>query len=66
MGWWEEQPDPIDSQCCCGHKSSKHLNEPIYNSNGEVVTCCLEKYCECTDFMEGEYENYDMDRNEDR
>jgi len=64
MRWWEEQPDPIDSQCCCGHRDSKHLREPIYNNNGEVVTCCSEKYCECPEFIEGEREDYDS--NEDR
>ena len=51
--------DGDDDPCArCGHVWSEHLDEDdyIYNSYGEVVVACDNKYCQsCEGYLEGEY-----------
>ena len=47
--------EPNDPKCAsCGHLYSEHLEDAIYNSDGQIVSAC--GLCECEGFFEGDYD----------
>lgn len=51
--------EPYNPHCGnCGHTSEFHYEDgdELRNNNGEIVSCCDHKGCECVGFGDFEYE----------